>query len=155
MYYAPYRYYTPATARWLTRDPLGMADGPNVYAYVKGSPTVRTDPSGREAEDFVEDLQKFLKNPPDWGKRLRFLKKVGAICGNAACKVVCSGWHVWGSCMVSGIAASLRAWCEVRYQETSKRQKCRADVDKAASEVQVNLVDYLYDKCWETCDKLF
>ena len=46
MYYAPYRMYTPATARWLTRDPLGMVDGPNVYAYVAGNPVGHADPSG-------------------------------------------------------------------------------------------------------------
>jgi len=33
LYFAPFRYYSPQTARWLTRDPLGMVDGPNVYAY--------------------------------------------------------------------------------------------------------------------------
>ena len=30
MYYFPYRWYSPSAARWLTRDPLGMVDGPNV-----------------------------------------------------------------------------------------------------------------------------
>jgi RHS repeat-associated protein len=38
LYYAPYRYYSPEFARWLTRDPLGMVDGPNVYAYVANNP---------------------------------------------------------------------------------------------------------------------
>ena len=33
-YYAPFRYYNPQTARWNMRDPLGMIDGPNMYAYV-------------------------------------------------------------------------------------------------------------------------
>ena len=46
MYYAPYRYYTPATARWLTRDPAGMVDGPNMYAYVRGNAVNGTDPLG-------------------------------------------------------------------------------------------------------------
>ena len=38
MYWAPYRHYLPNQARWLTRDPLGAADGPNVYGYVKNRP---------------------------------------------------------------------------------------------------------------------
>ena len=38
LYYAPERYYSPFQARWTTRDPLGMVDGPNVYAYVRGNP---------------------------------------------------------------------------------------------------------------------
>jgi len=45
-YFAPYRYYSPTTARWLTRDPLGMVDGPNVYGYVGGRPTAMTDSDG-------------------------------------------------------------------------------------------------------------
>jgi RHS repeat-associated protein len=32
LYGFPYRYYSPEQARWMTRDPLGMVDGPNVYA---------------------------------------------------------------------------------------------------------------------------
>jgi RHS repeat-associated protein len=46
LYYAPYRYFDPMVARWLTRDPLGMVDGPNVYAYVKGNPVRYMDPHG-------------------------------------------------------------------------------------------------------------
>jgi len=45
-YSAPYRYYSPTTARWLTRDPLGMVDGPNVYGYVKGNPVLFSDTLG-------------------------------------------------------------------------------------------------------------
>ena len=42
-YYAPFRYYSPTTARWLTRDPMGMIDGPNLYGYGKGNPTSKKD----------------------------------------------------------------------------------------------------------------
>jgi RHS repeat-associated protein len=47
LYYAPYRWYDPAVARWTTRDPLGTADGLNVYAYVRENPTQLRDPLGR------------------------------------------------------------------------------------------------------------
>jgi RHS repeat-associated protein len=47
MYHFPFRQYSPVTARWLTRDPLGMVDGPNVYGYVGGSPVAFTDPTGQ------------------------------------------------------------------------------------------------------------
>jgi RHS repeat-associated protein len=43
---APYRYYNPNAARWLTRDPLGMVDGPNLYGYVGGDPGQMMDPLG-------------------------------------------------------------------------------------------------------------
>jgi RHS repeat-associated protein len=45
-YFAPFRYYNPQTARWNMRDPLGMVDGPNVYAYVTGNPVNALDELG-------------------------------------------------------------------------------------------------------------
>ena len=46
LYYAPYRFYAPSRARWLTRDPLGFVDGPNVYAYARNSPIGWGDVTG-------------------------------------------------------------------------------------------------------------
>ena len=37
------RYYDPATGRWTTPDPLGFADGPNLYAYVHNNPLTHFD----------------------------------------------------------------------------------------------------------------
>ena len=37
------RYYAPTTGRWITPDPLGFADGPNMYAYVHGNPMTHFD----------------------------------------------------------------------------------------------------------------
>ena len=45
-YFAPYRFYNPQQARWLTRDPSGMIDGANLYGYVNGNPAMKSDPSG-------------------------------------------------------------------------------------------------------------
>ena len=46
-YYFPYRYYTPwMGSRWITSDPLGMVDGPNLYGYVNDGPTTYNDPMG-------------------------------------------------------------------------------------------------------------
>jgi len=45
-YYAKFRYYNPSTMRWLSRDPLGMVDGPNVYAYVRGNVVRNIDSLG-------------------------------------------------------------------------------------------------------------
>lgn len=47
LYYTAYRYYSPDANRWLTRDPLGMVDGPNVYAYVVNNPIARWDVLGQ------------------------------------------------------------------------------------------------------------
>jgi RHS repeat-associated protein len=43
MYHAAYREYAAGWARWTTRDPLGMVDGPNVYGYVGDAPISWTD----------------------------------------------------------------------------------------------------------------
>ena len=43
---ALYRAYDPDLGRWLSQDPIGAADGLNLYAYVKNGPTVRLDPLG-------------------------------------------------------------------------------------------------------------
>jgi len=42
------RYYNPQTGRWLSPDPLGMVDGPNLYAYVNNNPANWIDPWGLE-----------------------------------------------------------------------------------------------------------
>ena len=45
-FYVRRRSYDPAIARWLSRDPLGFVDGPNVYAYVGNQPINSLDPTG-------------------------------------------------------------------------------------------------------------
>ena len=45
------RDYIPQLGRWLTPDPAGFSDGPNLYAYVHNSPLTHFDPYGlAEAE---------------------------------------------------------------------------------------------------------
>ncbi|MBZ0302565.1 MAG: RHS repeat-associated core domain-containing protein [Anaerolineae bacterium] len=46
LYLTHYRAYSPATGRWLTRDPIFEAGGINLYAYVEGNPISRIDPFG-------------------------------------------------------------------------------------------------------------
>lgn len=47
--YFGYRFYSPATGRWLSRDPLGMRfRDPNPYAYAKNNPNMYVDPLGLE-----------------------------------------------------------------------------------------------------------
>ena len=52
-YYHGARYYAPWIQRWATCDPLGLSDGPNLYAYVRGSPARLADPRGTQASDRV------------------------------------------------------------------------------------------------------
>ena len=46
LYYMRARYYDPKTGRFLTEDPIGIAGGLNLYAYVGNDPINRRDPSG-------------------------------------------------------------------------------------------------------------
>jgi RHS repeat-associated protein len=48
LYHARYRSYSPAMSHWLGRDPKGMTDGPNMYAYTGDNPANRVDISGGE-----------------------------------------------------------------------------------------------------------
>lgn len=47
-----YRFYHPKSAQWLTQDPLGESDGPNLYAYVNNNPTCYIDRYGLFMDDF-------------------------------------------------------------------------------------------------------
>lgn len=49
LYYYGARYYLPAAMRWLTPDPGGWGDGPNLYQFVKCNPISKTDLAGTEA----------------------------------------------------------------------------------------------------------
>ncbi|MCH9625149.1 MAG: hypothetical protein S4CHLAM123_03180 [Chlamydiales bacterium] len=48
------RYYHPALGRWITPDPQGFQDGPNLYAYVYNSPHLYCDPLGLLAQSLSE-----------------------------------------------------------------------------------------------------
>ena len=41
-----YRDYDSVIGRWTARDPIGLDDGPNIYAYVKNDPVRFVDPTG-------------------------------------------------------------------------------------------------------------
>ena len=47
LFYYRARYYDPQLGRFIGRDPIGYADGLNLYEYVSGRSTIATDPSGR------------------------------------------------------------------------------------------------------------
>ncbi|MDH6584479.1 RHS repeat-associated protein [Streptomyces sp. SAI-133] len=47
------RYYAVWLGRWTSCDPIGIADGTNVYSYVMAAPTRHTDPDGQAAKDSI------------------------------------------------------------------------------------------------------
>jgi len=71
-------FYDPAQGRFLTRDPSGYSDGPNLYEYVRGNPTNLLDPEGMKAKGTLEGRVLFedkseIQKDPLWGHKLRIL----------------------------------------------------------------------------------
>ena len=59
------RYRDLATDTFITRDPLGMVDGPNEYSYVTQNPWTKTDPEGLKVNiDDPDEKKKY----EDWKK---------------------------------------------------------------------------------------
>lgn len=46
LHYNQQRYYDPETGRYITADPIGLAGGINLYAYVQNDPVNAVDPTG-------------------------------------------------------------------------------------------------------------
>jgi RHS repeat-associated protein len=51
LYYHGARYYAAWLGRWTAADPIGIGDGLNRFAYVRGNPVGLTDPQGTRSSD--------------------------------------------------------------------------------------------------------
>jgi RHS repeat-associated protein len=54
LYYHGARYYASWLGRWISTDPAGMTDGPNLYQYTRCSPVSHYDPSGKQANPWAQ-----------------------------------------------------------------------------------------------------
>ena len=61
LYYFGKRFYNPSIGRWITQDPSGFSDGPNLYAYVHNRPLQCFDRFGLFTEYNYQDM--FLTSP--------------------------------------------------------------------------------------------
>lgn len=56
------RYYAPWLGRWISPDPAGLGDGPNVYCYARSSPVARTDSDGRQSRRITTETEIVVLN---------------------------------------------------------------------------------------------
>jgi RHS repeat-associated protein len=61
--YCGARYFAPGIARWVSADPEGLVDGPNLYRYLRCSPTMLIDPRGTDPPDAKKNA--FERNPDE------------------------------------------------------------------------------------------
>ncbi|KIE42209.1 hypothetical protein SE37_06020 [Geobacter soli] len=52
LYFYRARYYDPMVGKFISKDPAGFVDGPNLYSYVQNNPINLTDPSGLESAGY-------------------------------------------------------------------------------------------------------
>jgi RHS repeat-associated protein len=67
--YYGYRFYSPCTGRWVTRDPIGEAGGINLYGFVKNNAVNFVDPWGLYTSIFEPgfDSETPFKGPGRFG----------------------------------------------------------------------------------------
>jgi RHS repeat-associated protein len=51
LYYFRARWYNPETGRWLSKDPIGISGGLNMYVFCGNNPVNFVDPFGRQEEE--------------------------------------------------------------------------------------------------------
>jgi RHS repeat-associated protein len=61
LHYYRARFYTPSVGRFISEDPLGYVDGPNLYAYVQNSPTNFKDAMGLQYDSVSRSLLEAIK----------------------------------------------------------------------------------------------
>jgi RHS repeat-associated protein len=54
------RYYAPWIGRWMRTDPIGLADGVNLFVYANNKPIRWVDRSGFQGENSIDDIFKFI-----------------------------------------------------------------------------------------------
>jgi RHS repeat-associated protein len=85
---AQYRLLDPATGRWTSEDPLGLADGPNVYGYVRNNPVGFVDPDGRASAPAGALIGGLVAGPPGAVVGGLIGAGLGLFIGLALCKVI-------------------------------------------------------------------
>jgi len=62
LYYFGARQYAPWLGQWISCDPVGIGDGPNLFAFVQRNPIGRRDRDGCQSGHTIEDIYTFIRN---------------------------------------------------------------------------------------------
>lgn len=89
LHYNWFRFYEPDVGRYLKIDPLGLADGVNLFAYAANNPIVMFDPRGRNVlcltawQDVINDCgDSFAK---EYKKKIMDARNCDTKAGNCLC----------------------------------------------------------------------
>lgn len=75
---APFRAYDPDLGRWISRDPIGEAGGPNHYAYTSNDPVNLVDPEGLIGEQTPDRLVERFKGYAPPGRINQIIREASA-----------------------------------------------------------------------------
>ena len=96
LYFYRARYYDPVLKRFISQDPIGLAGGENVFAYVEGNPVKYVDPSGerrtppRRRELDTNDWKDLLDAVGDGIENVNeYLDLVDELKEKPACREIC------------------------------------------------------------------
>jgi len=119
-------YYNPTVGRWITRDPIGYADGTSQYAYCSSRPALEVDPTGRNGVNWAEVVGH--KPPPVDEIEANYRKAIQAVRdkGNPEYSVMADNleYFMSGAGGVKNLpAAWLRSWPSVKEAEDKNEKR--------------------------------
>lgn len=66
LYYFGARYYAPSIGRWISPDPAGGVDGPNLFAFCRNNPVTVRDRNGTEGDPPLNPVGEVSWQVPSW-----------------------------------------------------------------------------------------
>ena len=158
LFYYRARYYSSELGRFLQIDPIGYADGPNLYTYVHNKPVALKDKFGRSSDEFdyagcmydcIQEAATNIPEPaPQWCYAACALCFGGALPSCIPC-AVCGG-------IAAGAVANCHAHCKSKQREWEVEQArriwdelCNCDNQAGSDRWWDSYSTYL--KCEYTC----
>ena len=93
MYYRA-RAYSPATGRFVQRDPISYEDGPGLFEYARSVPTVATDPSGQWVPVVIFIVRELVKHEVKRRVKKKIKRKIAKAVAKKVAKKLATGTTV-------------------------------------------------------------